>query len=73
MQWRAEHRNHDQMVPAYTKINAQIASIIALPSYPTALNSVRLQRVADLMLQFGLLRKGVNVAPMILAPPNSKA
>jgi hypothetical protein len=33
--------------------------------YPTSIDRVRIQRVADVMYQFGLLRSRFNVTPMI--------
>lgn len=42
-----------------------VASVMALNTYPTAIDTVRIQRVADVMYEFGLLRSRFNVAPMI--------
>ncbi|HVT67713.1 MAG TPA: ABC transporter substrate-binding protein [Trebonia sp.] len=42
-----------------------VASVMALNIYPTAIDQVRIQRVADVMFQFGLLRTRFNVTPMI--------
>ena len=42
-----------------------IASVMAVNIYPTAIDKVRIQRVADVMFQFGLLKSKFNVSPMI--------
>ena len=42
-----------------------IASVMAVNIYPTAIDKVRIQRVADVMYQFGLLKSKFNVSPMI--------
>ncbi len=44
---------------------AQTAALIALPRFPLGVDRLRLQRVADAMLRFGLLRKPFDVAQMI--------
>jgi NitT/TauT family transport system substrate-binding protein len=60
----------EQILPTYTRITPQVAAVMSLPTYPTSLSAVRLQRVADLMLQFHLIQKSLNVAPMIVPPPS---
>jgi NitT/TauT family transport system substrate-binding protein len=42
-----------------------VASVMAVNIYPTAIDKVRIQRVADVMYQFGLLRQRFDVTPMI--------
>jgi NitT/TauT family transport system substrate-binding protein len=42
-----------------------VASVMAVNIYPTAIDKVRIQRVADVMYQFGLLNSRFNVTPMI--------
>jgi NitT/TauT family transport system substrate-binding protein len=61
-------------LPTYVRgIDANTASVVTLGTYPTSLNPIRLQRVADLMLRYGYLSKQVNVAPMMVAaPPSAK-
>jgi NitT/TauT family transport system substrate-binding protein len=51
--------------PAQGQISPIIASVMALNIYPTAIDKVRIQRVADVMYQFGLLNSEFNVTPMI--------
>ncbi|TDD85585.1 ABC transporter substrate-binding protein [Actinomadura darangshiensis] len=62
-----------KILPTYVKgLPPDTAQLITLGAYPTTLNPIRLQRVADLMLQYGFVKKKVNVKPMIVSPPIAK-
>ena len=56
------------VVPTYTKIDRETASVISLGTFPTSLSATRLQRVADLMLALGFLTKELDVAAMLVPP-----
>ncbi len=51
--------------PQNGQIPPIIAAVMAINIYPTAIDKVRIQRVADVMYQFGLLKTSFNVGPMI--------
>jgi NitT/TauT family transport system substrate-binding protein len=51
--------------PKNGEIPPIVASVMAVNIYPTAIDQVRIQRVADVMYQFGLLQSRFNVTPMI--------
>ena len=51
--------------PQNGEIPPIVASVMAVNIYPTAIDQVRIQRVADVMYQFGLLKPRFNVTPMI--------
>ena len=51
--------------PQNGQIAPIVASVMAVNIYPTAIDKVRIQRVADVMYQFGLLHARFNVTPMI--------
>jgi NitT/TauT family transport system substrate-binding protein len=51
--------------PQNGQIQPIIAAVMAVNIYPTAIDKVRIQRVADVMYQFGLLKSPFNVSPMI--------
>jgi len=51
--------------PQNGQIQPIVASVMAINIYPTAINKTRIQRVADVMFQFGLLKSRFLVAPMI--------
>jgi NitT/TauT family transport system substrate-binding protein len=55
-----------EILPSYTQIDPHTASLISLGTYPTSLNPTRLQRVADVMQQFGYLHTPLDVGSMIL-------
>jgi NitT/TauT family transport system substrate-binding protein len=59
-----------QILPTYTKINAQIAASMTLGVYPASLSATRMQHVADLMFQMGLLPKKLSASSLILAEPS---
>jgi NitT/TauT family transport system substrate-binding protein len=46
-------------------MNMQTASLVTIGDYPTSLNAASLQRVADLMFSFDVLRQTLNVAGMV--------
>ncbi|MEV4109882.1 ABC transporter substrate-binding protein [Nonomuraea sp. NPDC049695] len=54
-----------KVLPTYTKIPAETAATINLGAYPTSLSAQRIQRVADLMYEAGMLKQKVNAASMI--------
>ena len=51
--------------PPNGEIPPIVASVMAVNIYPTSIDKVRIQRVADVMYQFGLLHARFNVTPMI--------
>jgi NitT/TauT family transport system substrate-binding protein len=51
--------------PQNGQIPPIVAAVMALNIYPTSIDKVRIQRVADVMYQFGLLHSRFNVTPMI--------
>ena len=51
--------------PQNGQIPPIIAAVMAINIYPTAIDKVRIQRVADVMYQFGLLKHPFEVGPMI--------
>ncbi|WP_158882080.1 ABC transporter substrate-binding protein [Amycolatopsis anabasis] len=57
-----------QALPKFSGIDPTTASLVALGSYPTSLNGVRLQRVADLMHSTGLLAARLDVQSLLPQP-----
>jgi NitT/TauT family transport system substrate-binding protein len=51
--------------PMNGQVPPLVAAVMAINIYPTSLDKVRIQRVADVMFQFGLLSKRFDVSPMI--------
>ncbi|GAA2103763.1 ABC transporter substrate-binding protein [Actinomadura alba] len=55
-----------EVVPKYTKIPAQVVSVVNLNGYPTSTSTIRIKRVADVMKQFGYLKTDVDVNAMVM-------
>ncbi|MBE1537550.1 ABC transporter substrate-binding protein [Actinomadura algeriensis] len=53
------------VLPTYAKIDAQVASTMSYGSYPTTLDPARLQKVPDLMREFGYIDEKVDVKTLI--------
>ncbi|MDN5914439.1 MAG: ABC transporter substrate-binding protein [Pseudonocardia sp.] len=64
----SERAADDQQVatslPSYTPISATTAGILTLPEYPSTLQPQRLQRVADLMTQAGMIPDRLDTASL---------
>ena len=52
--------------PQNGQVPTGIAAVMALDTYPIGVDATRLQRVADVMYQFGLLPTRFNVSSMLL-------
>lgn len=59
----------EKILPSYVKLDSATTKLMTMPGFPTSLNSVRLQRVADLMLSYGQLPARYDVSPMIVPVP----
>jgi NitT/TauT family transport system substrate-binding protein len=56
----------ERELTGYLKVTSTVASLMKLGAYPSSLRAVRPQRVADLMLEQGMLTKKINVSDKIL-------
>lgn len=61
----AQRGNVQQILPSYTNIDPQTASLISLGVYPTSLDADRVQQVADLMYQSGVISQPIIVSSMV--------
>ncbi|MBB5153839.1 ABC transporter substrate-binding protein [Saccharopolyspora phatthalungensis] len=61
----------EPLLPQFAKIDKETASIITLLKMNSRADSTRLQRIPRLMREFGYIDKDVDVASMIIAPPQS--
>ncbi|MFG1755721.1 ABC transporter substrate-binding protein [Streptosporangium sandarakinum] len=55
------------ILPSYTKIDPETAKLITLGTFPTTIKRERLQRVADIMRDYGYLSAPVDVSGMLLS------
>ncbi|WP_344589373.1 ABC transporter substrate-binding protein [Actinomadura vinacea] len=66
----ADRKVVQDILPKYARgIDANVAATMVLTGYPTSLNATRLQRVANVMQQFGIVDKPIDVKPLIAASP----
>ncbi|MGW0811424.1 ABC transporter substrate-binding protein [Nonomuraea sp. NPDC002799] len=61
----SDRKEIEAMLPKYTKIDAKTASVITLGTFPSELNENRLQKVADLMQEYGFLKESIDVKSVI--------
>src|SRR6266545_294351 len=54
-----------QTLPTFTKIDIATAATIHTGIFPTSINTTRLQRVADIMRQYGYLRQPLDVKSLV--------
>jgi NitT/TauT family transport system substrate-binding protein len=52
--------------PQNGQVSSGIAAVMALDTYPIGIDATRIQRVADVMFQFGLLKTRFNVSSMVM-------
>jgi NitT/TauT family transport system substrate-binding protein len=52
--------------PQNGEVTAGIAAVMSLDTYPVGIDATRIQRVANVMYQFGLLKAKFNVSSMLL-------
>jgi NitT/TauT family transport system substrate-binding protein len=52
--------------PQNGQVSSGIAAVMALDTYPIGIDATRIQRVADVMFQFGLLKTRFNVSSMLM-------
>ncbi|MEV0235900.1 ABC transporter substrate-binding protein [Nonomuraea sp. NPDC050786] len=62
-----------EVVPLYTQTPKQAVMTMAMGTFPTSLSARRIQRVADLMYEFGYLKSKVDVASMVVPEPGQPA
>jgi NitT/TauT family transport system substrate-binding protein len=53
--------------PANGQVTPSIAAVMALDNYPIGIDATRIQRVADVMYQFGELKSRFNVSSMLMS------
>ena len=56
--------------PKNGQVTASIGAVMALDTYPIGIDATRIQRVADVMYQFGLLKTRFNVSSMLMSSSN---
>ncbi|RSM73008.1 thiamine biosynthesis protein [Kibdelosporangium aridum] len=67
----ADRSKVEKLLPGYAKIDPQTAALVNLGGFPSRLEASRLQRIPDLMLEFGMLQQRLDANTMILSNPSS--
>jgi NitT/TauT family transport system substrate-binding protein len=67
----ADRQLLEETLLAYSGIDEGIAKTVVAGVFPTSLDKTRIQRVADLMLTYGILESKFDVGPMIYQAPKS--
>jgi NitT/TauT family transport system substrate-binding protein len=63
----ADRGTLDPILVKYLKVDADIAKRVRIAEFTKTLVPTEIQRVADLMKEFGVIRQSLNVGPMLLA------
>ncbi|ACZ84803.1 ABC transporter substrate-binding protein [Streptosporangium roseum] len=61
----ADRSEIDRVIPSFTKIPADVAAAMTLATFSTSLDAARIQRVADLMSEFGLTRTRIDATALV--------
>jgi NitT/TauT family transport system substrate-binding protein len=64
-----DRKQVEAVLPAYAKVDAPTAATLVLPEYPKTLDPASLQKLADLMLQSGLLKSAIDAKSVIFTAP----
>ncbi|MFF5209864.1 ABC transporter substrate-binding protein [Streptosporangium sp. NPDC000396] len=59
----------NKAITTYIKIPAEVASTMAMGTFSTSLNPTRIQRVADLLNEFQVVKNKVDATTLVAAPP----
>jgi NitT/TauT family transport system substrate-binding protein len=59
----------EPLLQEYAKIDADTAKLATLLTFNSSLDATRIQRVPDLMLEFGVIKEKIDVAQMIAKAP----
>jgi NitT/TauT family transport system substrate-binding protein len=65
---KADRSKVEPLLQEYAKIDADTAKLVTLLTFQSALDATRLQRVADLMLEFGVIPEKIDASKMIAKP-----
>jgi NitT/TauT family transport system substrate-binding protein len=72
-QLAGERSNVEKALPKFAKMDADTAAIVRIGQYPTTIDPKRLQRVADLLVSYGMIPKKVDIGPLIIPGPSSNS
>jgi NitT/TauT family transport system substrate-binding protein len=70
-QLAADRANVEEALPKYAKMDPETAAVVRIGQFPTTIDAKRLQRVADLMAEYGMLPEKLDVEPLVIPTPAS--
>jgi NitT/TauT family transport system substrate-binding protein len=68
---KADRSKVEGLLQEYAKIDADTAKLSTLLTFSSSLDATRIQRVPDLMLEFGVIKEKIDVATMIARPSST--
>lgn len=68
---RGDRTIAERLAVRYLDVDQRIATLMTLPEYPTSVDPVRLQRVADMLYESGEIPKHLDMRVMVLAADRS--
>jgi NitT/TauT family transport system substrate-binding protein len=68
---KADRGKVEGLLQEYAKIDADTAKLSTLLTFSSTLDATRIQRVPDLMLEFGVIKDKIDVASMIAKPAST--
>jgi NitT/TauT family transport system substrate-binding protein len=68
---KADRGKVEQLLQEFAKIDADTAKLSTLLSFSSSLDATRIQRVPNLMLEFGVISQPIDVATMIAKPAST--
>jgi NitT/TauT family transport system substrate-binding protein len=69
---KADRSGVEELLHEFAGIDANIAKLATLLTFQSSLEATRIQRVADLMTEFGVLGARMDVAQMIAKSPDTR-
>lgn len=67
----AERKNIEEALPTFAKMDPATAAIVRIGQFPTTIDPERLQRVADLLMQYKMIDKKLDVKPLVIPNPSA--
>jgi NitT/TauT family transport system substrate-binding protein len=70
-QLAGDRKNVEEALPKYAKMPPEVAAIVRIGTFPTTIDSKRLQRVSDLLSSYKMLKNKLDVEPLVIPMPTS--
>lgn len=68
-----DRKNVEEALPKYAGMPPEVAAIVRMGTFPTTIDSKRLQRVADALWSYKMLDKELDVEPLVIRMPTSSS